>query len=196
MSVAPAVPESNAATPLRSTFVTVVAWIFIILSGFSTFMSILQNVMITLMFSANDMRKTPFPTVDPQTGKEIPSIFQFLFDHFQLFFLAFLVVSATTLVASIGLLKRKNWARILFIAIMALGIVWNIAGVAMMIPMLSMFPGAASSAKQPGFADNFDIMWKVMAGVNVLFVAGFVWLFGWIIKRLASEKIRQEFASH
>jgi hypothetical protein len=39
----------------RSTFVTVVAWIFIVLAGFTTFIAILQNIMISLMFSGGHM---------------------------------------------------------------------------------------------------------------------------------------------
>jgi len=175
----------------RSNFVTVVAWIFIALSGFTTLISILQNIMIGILFRAPDHA---FPTVDPATGKEFPWIFRFMFEHFQLFFLAFFVVSALTLAASIGLLRRKNWARLLFIALMGLGIAWNVAGVLMLFPMFSFFNEVADSAKQPGFADQFGLAWKVMAGVNLLFVAAFVWLFGWIIKRLASERIRREFA--
>ena len=174
----------------RSNFVTVLAWIFIALSGFTTLISILQNIMIGILFRAPDHA---FPTVDPATGKEFPWIFRFMFEHFQLFFLAFFVVSALTLAASIGLLRRKNWARLLFIALMGLGIAWNVAGVLMLFPMFSFFNEVADSAKQPGFTDQFGLAWKVMAGVNLLFVAAFVWLFGWIIKRLASESIRREF---
>jgi cell division protein FtsX len=48
---------------VRSTFVTVVGWIFIILAGFATLISILQNVMIALVFSAPQM--DVHPQADP-----------------------------------------------------------------------------------------------------------------------------------
>ena len=180
-----------AAPATRSTFVTVLAWIFIVLSGFSTLVAIAQNIMISVVFPTPET----FPTVDPATGKAFPWIFQFMFRHFELFFLAFLAVSAITLVASIGLLWRKNWARVLFIAMMCLGIAWNVGGVLLMIPMFSFFDEMAGSATQAAVADTFGVAWKVMAGVNLLFVVGFVWLFGWIVKRLASGNVRSEFAA-
>lgn len=192
MSTAGQTVQPSATTALRSNFVTVLAWIFIALSGFTTLISIAQNIMIGILFAP---AAGAFPTVDPATGKEFPWVFRFMFQHFQLFFLAFLIVSATTLVASIGLLKRKNWARLLFIAVMGVGIAWNAAGVLVIFPVFSFFSEVADSAKQPGFADQFGLAWKVMAGVNLLFVAAFVWLFGWIIKRLTSESIRREFGS-
>ncbi len=34
----------------RSTFVTVLAWMFIVLSGFSTLMSIIQNIVMSIVF--------------------------------------------------------------------------------------------------------------------------------------------------
>jgi hypothetical protein len=74
--------------------------------------------------------------------------------------------------------------------IMALGIAWNIGGVIFMFFLLSSMPEI--SAKTPA---GFDVMWKVMLGFNVLFVAGFVWLFWWIIKRLMSDDVRREFAA-
>lgn len=41
----------------KSTFVNVLAWIFIALAGFSTLISILQNIMISAMFSIDEMNK-------------------------------------------------------------------------------------------------------------------------------------------
>ena len=42
-------------TQERSTFVTVLAWIFIALTGFTTLITGLQKVMIRLMFSSEQM---------------------------------------------------------------------------------------------------------------------------------------------
>ena len=35
---------------MRSTFVSVVAWVFIVLGGFSTLIAVLQNIMIAVVF--------------------------------------------------------------------------------------------------------------------------------------------------
>jgi hypothetical protein len=182
MTTAPQLPAP------RSTFVTVVAWIFMVLSGFMTLISLLQNVMFQFVFPAT---QPSFPKVDPATGHELPWIFGFAFSHFGIILLAMLIVFAGTFAASVGLLMRKNWARLLFIGAMALGIAWNIGGLLMMIPMFSMFSDVASS--HPDGGSQFEVMWKLIAGVNLLFVAGFTFLFGWIIRRLLSETIRREF---
>jgi len=40
--------NSISASQCKSKFVTVVAWIFIVLTGFALFISIVQNIMITI----------------------------------------------------------------------------------------------------------------------------------------------------
>ncbi|MDD2271386.1 MAG: hypothetical protein PHP95_11805 [Desulfuromonadaceae bacterium] len=47
--------EGKPTPPQRSTFVNVLAWIFIVLGGFTTFISILQNIMIRVMFRKEEM---------------------------------------------------------------------------------------------------------------------------------------------
>jgi hypothetical protein len=124
----------------------------------------------------------------------MPAFASFLFNYFQLFFLLFLVVSAATFASAIGLLKRKNWARILFVGIMGLGILWNVVGIVFMALFFQSMPPVSAGAPSAG-AGNFEVMWTIMLGFNLLMVAGFVWLFGWIIKRLLSEEVRREFSA-
>ena len=171
----------------RSTFVTVLAWIFIALAGFATFISILQNIMIAFVFPMAQMQAAA-------TQQGAPWFAAWMIQHFQLFFLLFLVASASCLAAAIGLLRRKNWARLLFIALMLLGIAWNVAGLVLGAFFLSSFPfGQAFPAGHPEAA-HFQVMFKVMFAINVIVVVAFTCLFGWIIKRLASEGVRREFA--
>src|SRR6266498_453109 len=65
--------------PPRSSFVTVVAWIFIVLSGFATLVGALQNLMIRFM---------PFDQVDSvlqdsTTATQFPPAARFMFSHFR-----------------------------------------------------------------------------------------------------------------
>ena len=171
----------------RSTFVSVLAWVFIVLAGFLTFISVLQNIMINTMFSSPQM---PAPT--GPGAEQMPAFFRFMLGHMQLFFLAFLAVSTGTLVAAVGLLRRKNWARLAFVGICALGIAWNIAGLVLQQIMFSSMPGAPSSAS-PDFRAEFDHMATVMQAFSVVMALSFSVLFAWLIKRLLSEAIRAEF---
>ena len=172
-----------------SAFVTTVAWIFIVLAGFTTLISVLQNVMINFAFPLNEMRSA---TADTGKGPPTPWFVKMMIENIRLFFFFFLVVCTLTLVSSIGLLKRKNWARVTFIAMMSLGIVWNLGGMMMPLFMMDSFSSMPSDAPSD-FGNQFDIMTKVMIGVSVVIGITFSGLFAWIIKRLISPEIRREF---
>ena len=170
----------------RSTFVTVVAWIFIALSGLGTMISILQNIMIQTMFKGPEMEKAL--QAPPPPGA--PPFATFMAGHFQLIFFSFLIVSAFMLASSIGLLKRKNWARLLFVGLMVLGIVWNLGGLVLQFTMFSSMQDSFANA--PG-APNMKPFMIGMAVVGVIFALGFSGLFGWIAKRLLSPAVAAEF---
>ena len=169
----------------RSAFVTAVAWVFIALAGFATLIAVLQNIMIGLMFPADAMREV-------ENAKDMPAFARFMFAHPQVIFGSFLAISAATLIAAIGLLRRKNWARLLFIGIMALGILWNVVSVALPFFMFSSMPPMPENTPSD-FRDSFDIVWKVMTVFTILMAVAFAVLFGWIIKRLVSREIKHEF---
>jgi hypothetical protein len=171
----------------RSNFVTVLAWILIVLAGFATFIAVIQNVMLSFMLPMDQMQKA---MNDPQTSEQIPAFIRFIFSNVRVFFLVFLGVSSITFISAIGLLKRRNWARIIFICIMALGILWNVFGLLMQHWLFS----SMQSEIPPGAAEpQFATMIPVMRIFSFILVIGMCVLFGWIIKKLASRKIKAEF---
>lgn len=184
-----------AITSPRSTFVTVVAWIFIILSGFATVISLLQNLMVRFM--PRDMIDS---AMQDSTFRVMPPAARFMFSHLQLLVLCALILTALMLAASIGLLQRRNWARLVFIGLLGLGIIYNLAGLvlqqSLMSSMTTQFSlDSASSADSTlrSTAQQFD---QMMAGIRVVMYVvtiGFVALFGWIIAKLSSRPIREEF---
>lgn len=172
----------------RSTFVTVLAWIFIVLAGFATLLSILQNIMIALVFPMAQVQAAA-------TQQGVPWFAAWMIEHLQVFFVFFLVASASGLAAAIGLLNRKNWARLLFIALMVLAIAWNIAGLVLAAFFYSSFPFAqVLPAGRPEMA-YFEVMFRVVFAINLIVVVAFACLFGWIIKRLTSDSVRREFGA-
>lgn len=173
--------------PQRSNFINVLAWIFIVLGGFATFMSILQNIMIRTMFPKEQMAQA---MQQAEKTEQMPAFANFMFSHFDLFLLFFLVVSATSLIAAIALLKRKNWARIIFIVLMILGILWNVGGLVLQFTMFSSMPEMASKGAPP----EFEKMMLIMKIASVVMVIAVSTLFAWIIKKLTSAPIRDEFA--
>jgi hypothetical protein len=175
--------------PTKSTFVTVIAWIFIVLSGFSTLIGILQNIMVQIMFSAPDMQAAM--EASNQT-ESMPAAAQFMFNNIRWLFLLVLLVSLTMLTSSVGLLKRKNWARVLFITMMALGILWNMASFIFQFVMFSTMSNMPSNTP-PDFQAQFNAFSMAIAVFSGLIVLAISILFGWIIKRLISPEIKQEF---
>jgi hypothetical protein len=182
--------------PRRSTFVTVVAWIFIGLTGFASLISLLQNMMLQMIFvplmeqhHANFSQGMP-PGMPVQVG--------WMFDHLIWFFRLIVLVLLSVLTASIGLLLRKEWARKLFIGLMGLGILYQMIGVffqwwfaSTMFDHFPMPPNPKPDAQQMmQFMQSFMVVIRVFSAMMAI---GMAFLFGWIIKKLTSAPIRREF---
>jgi hypothetical protein len=176
-----------APTPARSTFVTAVAVTFIVLSAGSTLIGIMQNLMFGLLLPADafDMSATAPP-------EGMPGFMVFMMSHMRLVFALVLALSAGTLVVSIGLLKRKAWARPAFIGVMALGIAWNLLGLVLQHSMMN-FIGAQPIPVEGGAPDFRSIM-VVMQVFSLLFALAMSAAFGWIIYKLLQPQIAAEFA--
>jgi len=172
--------------------VTVVAWIFIVLTGFTTFISLLQNAM--LAFMPQDLFNQALR--DSTFTHAMPSGTRFMFAHLRLFVFLVLIVGAATLISSIGLLRRRNWARLLFIALLGLGIVYSIAALFLQQSMMSSFNALLPTDSALGrTGQDFRHMMGAMRVVMFVFAIGFAGLFGWIIAKLLSPPIRKEFSS-
>jgi glucan phosphoethanolaminetransferase (alkaline phosphatase superfamily) len=164
----------------RSTFVTVLAWILIIFAGFATLISLLQVVMVSIMFASEELQ---IATNDSDVSAEV------FMQFFSWLVYAFAAISLITFVSAIGLLKRKNWARLFFVVVMVIGIVWQIAGLALQLYLLSDLTGVPEGDGFEG-VEQFStiVLWFSVA----LGIAMSV-LFGWIIRKLTTEPVRNEF---
>jgi hypothetical protein len=177
--------------PIRSSFVTVLGWIFVCLAGFATLMSLLQNLMFQLVFlpaMQQQLATQPMPA-------EMPVPVGWLFAHIIWFFRAFLLVSVTALIASIGLLLRRNWGRRLFIGLMGFAIAYHVLGLAFqwwfMGSMQSLMPLPPNAPAH--FADGIRGFMRAMQMFGAIMAIGFSVLYGWIIKRLCSPAVQREF---
>lgn len=151
-------------TSNRSTFVTVVAWIFIVLSGLGVLISIMQNAMVWVM--ARDF------------GEGLPLVFKLIFP-------AILLLEVWWLASAIGLLLRKNWARISFIVLLGLGILYMVGSTVTQWVLLARMPVSNDA--------SFASIRLMMQIVTLVMALGVSLLFGWIIKRLRSVPIKAEF---
>jgi len=192
-----AVDQAGIQVPARSSFVTVVAWIFIVLSGFSTLIGALQNLMI---------RSMPFDQLNAalQDSTAVPFLApaRAIFSHFQLFVLAAFLLSLLMLISSIGLLHRRNWARLVFIGLLVLGIIYMLGGLFLQQSFMSSFNKSFSksfSAAVPqdslfrANAQQFESLFTAMRVFMIAFFFVIAGVFGWIVARLVSARVRAEF---
>jgi hypothetical protein len=188
-----AVDQPGIQVPARSSFVTVVAWIFIVLSGFSTLIGALQNLMI---------RSMPFDQLNSalqdSTAFPFPAPARAIFSHFQLFVLAAFLLSLLMLISSIGLLRRRNWARLAFIGLLVLGIIYMLGGLFLQQSFMSSFNKSFSAAAPQDSlfranAQQFESLFTAMRVFMIAFSLVIAGVFGWIVARLASARVREEF---
>lgn len=178
-------------TAPRSSFVSVLAWIYIALSGFGTFVLVLQNIVFNTVFPFDQIHDAMAKT---QREIALPAYVAWLFDHVRLFLAVSLGMTVLQLVSAIALLKRRNWARLVFIAIFALGILWNIVGIVLQQFMTAWMPTLPHGRNMPpDFEATMTAMLAFIRVVSALFAIAFTVLYVWLIRKLLSREIAAEF---
>lgn len=172
--------------PLRSNFVTVLAWVFIGMAGFATLISLLQNLMLQWLFPPA-MLAHPMPP-------GMPAPVQWMFGHMAWLLRAYLLVSTVVLVSAIGLLRRQEWARRLFIGLLVVAIAYHALGV---VGQWWFMGSMETFMRAPGMPVGVDAamhdFMRVMQVFGTLMALGFCVLYGWIIRRLQRAQVRDEF---
>lgn len=168
----------------RSIFVTVTAWVFIVLAAASSVSALVQHALVvSLLPQAGSANLPALPLLTSLLVGYLPWVVGFGF-----------VVSVATLASAIGLLLRLDWARRAFIGLLAFAIVANLFGLWLQQEMVqSVIANALGSmpAQAAGVFGGFVTAARVMAVLMTLAACG---LLVWIIRRLMSEVVRQEFA--
>lgn len=162
----------------RSTFVTVVGWIFIIFSSLF--------LLEALMFMAMPVEKLAALMQPAQALKPGDTLYLSVMHGF---FLVFGAVSAWVLLSSIGLVLRKNWARISFIVILVINLIF--CGIYLLLGAftIAFMPSTGLPGQPPELAGFAHGMMIFMVVCSVIFGA----LYGFILYKLNTKSIRQEF---
>lgn len=180
---------TSAAAPRPSQFVTVMAQISIVLGIVGTVYGLLQAVVIAVLFGSESVRGV-FAEI-PAEG--VPPFGQWLIAHLPAAGWGFMLMSVVFLAASVGLLKRYEWGRLLFIAFMLVGAAVNFLGVWMLdavFEWLQSLPISAESAPvQAELAQLRITLLVATAGSAIVFAA----LHGWIVHQLCTRAVRSEF---
>ena len=171
----------------RSFFVTATAWVFIVLAALASASALVQNAAVASLI----------PGLQPAQGAApLPLLTGLLLGYLPWVVGAGLVISLATLASAIGLLLRLDWARRAFIALLVVAIFTNLLGLWLQQEVVqSVFASTLRIATIPtevlGVFGGFVTAARVMAVVMTL---GACALLGWIIGRLMSPSVRQEFA--
>jgi formate hydrogenlyase subunit 3/multisubunit Na+/H+ antiporter MnhD subunit len=121
----------------------------------------------------------------------LPDSVVFVVKHLKTISLLLFAFSIFSAICSRAMLRRRNWARIAFIAMLALNIVANIVGV-----IYSFFsPAMRLSAKGLPAEAQAQIEWtlQIAMAVNAILIIGLSVAMAWLMKRLMSDVIRREF---
>lgn len=169
----------------RSLFVTVTAWVFIALGALASASALLQNAFIANL-AAPAGANLP----------ALPLLTRFLLGYLPWVVGMGLVVSLALLASAIGLLLRLDWARRVFIGLLGFAIVANLLGLWLQHEVVqslvaNTLAGVALPPQAVGVFGGFVTAARVMA---VLVTLGACGMLGWIIRRLMSPAVRQEFA--
>jgi hypothetical protein len=170
----------------RSQFVTALAWFSIVVSALMIVSSTMQNVMVNFVLPPNI-----FDSLLRDSGEQIPSSVLFVLKHVKVILFAFLLSSVVLLFTSIGLLQRKNWARITFIVLLVLGTVLTIAALPTQFSMLGDV--SKTMGGNEALAEVESVI-TVMRGVILALVVLFTVIHVWLIYKLCTPTIRAEFA--
>jgi hypothetical protein len=171
----------------KSLFVTVTAWVFIVLAALASVSALLQNAAMASFLPG----LTVVGNVQP-----LPLLTGLLMGYLPWLVGAGLAVSLATLACAIGLLVRLEWARRIFIALLVLAIAANVGALWLQQEVMQSLVSSTlkTSPLPPLVADVFGGFVTAARVMAVLVTLGACLLLVWIIRRLMSPAVRQEFA--
>lgn len=179
--------------PATTAFVTVLGRVSIVLAVLGLLWALVQ-VLFVLMLPMDLLAQ-----VEAQPG--MPALLAAAMQYRSALALAMLALSLGLLVVSWGLLQRREWGRLGFIAALVLGAVVNFAALLLVGPFFDslqdLFP--------PGMADPGD-GWQIDAQLrmtrNLVMASGLIGalaiagVHGWLVWKLCTAQVRAEFRRH
>ncbi len=171
----------------RSLFVTLTAWVFLSLAGLASVSALLQNAMLASWLPGLQGLGALQP---------LPLLTGLLVGYLPWVVGTGLVVSLATMASAVGLLLRLDWARRCFIGLLGLAIAANLLGLWLQQEVVQSVVEAtlARAPLPPTAADVFGGFVTAARSMAVVVTLATCALLGWIMRRLMSPAVRQEFA--
>lgn len=171
----------NSPAPMpRSNFVTGLAWVMIAFGAFGILMSLMQNILFSVLLPAFEGTAA------------LPGLLgAFPLGFLRVAMLFSLALAAFMTYAAWALLKRRNWARILFIVMFIISVVTHV------IVVVAIAVGASLMGAPP-VGDEFmppevASMLRALSVAFAVFMLAMAVGYAWLAYRLCSPAIAAEF---
>jgi flagellar basal body-associated protein FliL len=128
----------------------------------------------------------------PELQLQIPKSAADSMRHIEGYLAASLALNVVQLVASYALLKRRNWARLFWVAVMVVTVIWCIAGLFSPMDVSKYLPADLNQAPPETQAELKAMLASAKIYGYALSLA-FAALFSWLAWRFCSQDIRREF---
>ena len=185
-------PATPAASGHRSTLVTVVAWVFLILSALATLGAVMNLLILAVTPAATVDAIVSRVTQDTAVTHLLPATYQFMMHHARLVALIKLVWWAAVLIASVGILQRREWARRTFVVTLGIEIIVVILAFVMSQSMLMGIASQLASQSRTGQVPPGMGTGMALGG---LLGVGIVAILLWLLLTFRSGRVRNEFTS-
>jgi hypothetical protein len=166
-----------------SLFVTLTAWLAIALAALVSVVAGLQHAEVASMLP--QWQRVPLPRLSGWLLHYLPWVMA-----------ATAVLSLLLVAAAVGLLLRLDWARRAFIGLAALAIAAHLCGLWLQHEVVqALVQHTLGRARMPAEAAGmFGGLATATQAMGVLLTLAGCALMAWVIRRLMSEPVRQEFA--
>ncbi len=188
-------PLPPAAPAVRSQFVTLTAWTLIALCSAAALVALFMGAILQFLVLGDKTVHTIFiMMLDDAFANRPPPLARFLLDHGGMICTLIGLSFVLHLLAAVGLLQRKNWARLATIGFLAASIVLTIAGG---IGFHFMLEGLIRFALKHAQGDQVRML---QLGLNQNWIGSLILTLlsaaplGVLIWRLLAQDIRREFS--
>jgi hypothetical protein len=186
----PTALASAATIPRRSGAVTAIGVIFLSLGAMWFIGAVLQGAFFAFL---NTMRPAGATLPEVARDPNVPVAIRFLMRFAHLFWFLNIGAAALLSVASIGLLRRRNWGRVAFLYVAGGGMLYALgtaALTALFVPFVRSQAGNLAALEVGALFSGIATVVVVIVVVKSILLALF---FGWMLRKLASPAIRAEF---
>ena len=185
-------PPLPLAKPRSGGFVTVLAWVPLGMALLGVLYGASQ-IITGLMFPAD--RYLRLMTAAGGEPPVLPPLMHWIYTHTFWMGVLMVAMSLALLLASWGLLKRREWGRRLFIALLVLGTLWQFAAL-FALPQIIEGTLAMQAGMLPpgqGMPPELQAFMTVAMWLSGLAAVVFAGIHAWLIWKLCTRRVREEF---